>query len=38
MDGVIDNNEFLAVIKEKKDYDSQKNERDKRKLSEFEIV
>ena len=25
-DGVIDNNEFLAIIKEKKDYDCQKNE------------
>ena len=26
MDGIIDHNEFLAVMKEKKDYDNQKNE------------
>ena len=26
MDGIIDHNEFLAVIKEKKHYDNQKNE------------
>ena len=38
MDGIIDHNEFLAIMKEKKDYDNQKNESDKSKLSEIEIV
>ena len=38
MDGVIDHNEFAAIMKEKKDYESQKNEGDKSKLSEVEIV
>ena len=38
MDEIIDHNEFLAIMKEKKDYDSQKNEDDKSKLSEIEIV
>ena len=37
-DGNIDHNEFLAIIKEKKDYDSQKNEGDKNKLREIEII
>ena len=34
-DGIIDHNEFLAIMKEKKYYDCQKNES---KLSEAEIV
>ena len=38
MDGIIDHNEFLAIMKEKKDYDNQKSEGDKSKLSEIEIV
>ena len=38
IDEIIDHNEFLAIMKEKKDYDSQKNEGDKSKLSEIEIV
>ena len=38
MDGIIVHNEFLAIIKEKKDYDNKKNEGDKSKLSEIEIV
>ena len=38
MDEIIDHNEFLAIMKDKKDYDSQKNEGDKSKLSEIEIV
>ena len=38
LDGVIDHNEFLAIMKEKKDYDNQKDEGDKSKLSEIEIV
>ena len=38
MDGIIDHNEFLTIMKEKKDYDNQKNEGDKSKLSEIEIV
>ena len=37
-DGIIDHNEFLAIMKEKKDYESQKNEGDKNKLSEIEII
>ena len=37
-DGIIEHNEFLAMMKEKKDYDSQKNEGDKNKLSETEII
>ena len=37
-DGIIDHNEFLAIMKEKKDYDNQKNEGDKNKLSEIEII
>ena len=36
-DEIIDHNEFTAIIKEKKDYDSQKNEGDKSKLSEIEV-
>ena len=38
MDGIIDPNEFLAIMNEKKDYDNQKNEGDWSKLSEIEIV
>ena len=38
MDGIIDHNEFLAIMKEKKDYDNQKNESDNSKRSEIEIV
>ena len=38
MDGIIDHDEFLAIMKEKKVYDNQKNEDDKSKLSEIEIV
>ena len=37
-DGIIDHNEFLAIMKEKKDYDSQKNEGDKSKLSETDCL
>ena len=37
-DGIIDYDDFLAIIKEKKDYDSQKNEGDKKKISSIEIV
>ena len=37
-DGIIDHNEFLAIIKERKQYDNEKNEGDKNKLSEAEIV
>ena len=38
MNEIIDHNEFLAIMKEKKNYDSQKNEADKSKLKELEIV
>ena len=38
MDGIIDHNEFLAIMKEKKRLCQSKNERDKSKLSEIEIV
>ena len=38
MDGIIDHNEFFAIMKEKKDYDCQKNEVDGSKLKEVEIV
>ena len=38
MDGIIDHNEFSAIIKEEKQYDNEKNEGDKSKLSEVEIV
>ena len=31
-DGIIDHNEFLAIMKEKKDYDCQKNEGDRSKI------
>ena len=37
-DGIIDHNEFKAIINEKKKYDSQESEGDKSKLSEVEIV
>ena len=38
MDGIIDHNEFLAIMKEKKEYDNKKNEGDKSKLSRIEII
>ena len=38
MDGFIDHDEFTAIIKEKKGYDSQKNESDIKKISQAEIV
>ena len=38
MDGIIDHNEFLAIIKEKIDYDCQKNEVNGSKLKEVEIA
>ena len=38
MDGIIDHNEFLAIMKEKKDYDCQKNEVNGSELKEVEIV
>ena len=38
MNIIIDYNEFLAIMKEKKDYDSQKTESDKSKLSDIETV
>ena len=37
-DGIIDHNEFLAIMKRKKEYDCQKNEVDGSKLKEVEIV
>ena len=37
-DGIIDHKEFTAITKEKKDYDSQKNEGDMKKLNEVEII
>ena len=37
-DGIIDHNEFLAIMKEKKDYDCQKNEGDRSEISKVEIV
>ena len=37
-DGIINHDEFLAVTKEKKEYDSQKNEGDKKKTREVEFV
>ena len=37
-DGIIDHNEFLEIIKEKEDYDCQKNEVDGSKSKEVEIV
>ena len=38
MDRIIDHNEFLAIMKEKKDYDNQKNEGDRSKISAVEII
>ena len=38
MDLLLDHNEFLAIMKEKKDYDNKKNKGDKTKLTEIEIV
>ena len=37
-DEIIDHDEFLAIMKEKKQYDNEKNESDKSKFSEVEIV
>ena len=37
-DEIIDHNEFLAIMKDKKGYDNQKNQGDKNKLSEIEII
>ena len=37
-DGIIDHDEFLARMKEKKQCNNEKNEDDKSKLSELEIV
>ena len=34
----IDHSEFSAIMKEKKDYDRQKNEGDKNKIRSIEIV
>ena len=38
MDEIIEHNEFSEIMKEKKNYDNQKNEGDKSKLSKIEIV
>ena len=38
MDRIVDHNEFLAIKKEKKDYDCQKNDVDGSKLKELETV
>ena len=38
MDGIIDHNEFLAIMKDKKDYDNRKNEDDKSTISEIKAV
>ena len=38
MDGIIDHNEFSAIIKKKIQYDNEKNEGNKSKLSEVEIL
>ena len=38
MDGIIDHNQFSAIMKEKKDDNCQKNEVDGSKLKEVEIV
>ena len=37
-DGIIDHNEFLAIMKEKKQYDNEKNEGDRSKINDVEIV
>ena len=37
MDGIIDHNEFAAIMKEKKDYDSQRKD-DTKRISKTEIV
>ena len=37
-DGIIDYNEFLAIMKEKKDYEFKKHEIDGSKLTDVEIV
>ena len=37
-DEIIDHDEFLAIMKEKKQYDNEKNKGDKSKFSEVEIV
>ena len=38
MDGIIDHNQFSAIMKEKKDDNCQKNEIDGSKLKEVEII
>ena len=38
MDGIIDHNEFFAIMKEKKDYDSQKNEGDKKNKVKLKLL
>ena len=38
IDGIVDRNEFLAIMKEKKDYDCQENEGDRSKTSDAEII
>ena len=37
-DQIINHDEFAAIMKEKKDYDNQKNEGNRSKLSEIEMV
>ena len=37
-DGIINHDEFTAILKERKDYDCRKNEGDKSKISNVEIV
>ena len=38
MNGIIDHNESLAIMKEKKNYDSKKKEGDRSKICDVEIV
>ena len=38
MDGIIDHNDFTAIMKEKKQYDNEKNEGADIKTNEIEIV
>ena len=37
-DGIVDHNEFTAILKQKTDYDCQKSEGDKSKISAIETV
>ena len=37
-DGIIDHNEFLTIMEKKKDHENKKNEGDKSKISDAEIV